>query len=145
MSRRQEIIDRVDTAFKGILIEEGFNTNLGQNIFPWKLDPFQESKLPGGTWNDAECAAAKPAKNAHEHTINIQVTVYCSSGRTTPEEARKIIEDLYKAIGQDPYWAGKALRSIPGGNVIEADEGNKMISSVTVNFQIVYATKEWEF
>lgn len=149
-SRRQDICTLINTRFKGILTDNGYNSDIGRNMHAWRMSEFAESELPGATWTDDTADVEKPDKNMHNHVVDITVTVYCASGSTTPEAAREIIEDIQNAIGADPQWKNSqgvplALRSLPGKNTIRMEQDNKTIGQVTVNFRIVYATKEWEF
>ncbi|MFA6054035.1 MAG: hypothetical protein WC769_01545 [Thermodesulfovibrionales bacterium] len=146
MSRRQDIVDLINTRLAAITVANGYKTNIGPNITEWKTDDFPEADLPGGTWKDSDVTVAQPEKkNAHEHTIDIVFTGYCKAAAAdVPALARTIIEDVHKAIGVDPLWNAKAIRTLPGKNLIEIEQDNKTIARVTVNFSIVYNTKPWE-
>jgi hypothetical protein len=145
MSRRQDIVDLINLRFAAITVANEYNTDIGPNITEWKTDDFPEGDLPGGTWKDADVTVSQPEKqNAHEHTIDIIFTGYCkAAAEEVAELAREIIEDVHKAIGVDPLWNAKAIRTVPGKNLIEIEQDNKTIARVTVNFSIIYVTKPW--
>lgn len=151
-SKRQQIIDKLKLMFEDIQIKKiiddeeviyGYNTDLGKNVHPWKLDTFADDDLPGAIWKDSDAQAEKPEKNVHTHTINIEFIAYVT-GSTSPEQAREIIEDVHKAIGKNSLFDGLAIRTVPGKNIIEIEQDKKIIGRIIVNFQIIYVTKEWE-
>ena len=145
---RQRIMDAVKARFQGILISSGYLTNLGQNVKDW-----QESPLPAGAADslilkDPVCSSASSAIGAtqyHEHNLDVEASLETgSSASATPAEMRKMVGDIYKAIGVDSTWGGLAKRTLPQGDATTMDHSKNIISNTLFRFRIVFKTKAWD-
>lgn len=144
MSKRQQITDKLKTMLQDIKIANGYNSDLGNNVFEWRLFPFQEDNLPAIEYRDIDCEIESPPARRHDHKLAIDIEIITASGSTTPETIRKMIEDVHKAIGKNAFFDKLAIKTGPVSNSIQMEQDNKIIAGALLKFSITYATGDWE-
>lgn len=143
-SKRQLIINAVDTRFKTILVSGGYETDLGQNVFEWRTAALPVANLPGIVLRDPECSVSSDvAIGQHEYELKVEAEINVAEGSSTPGEIRKMIADVIKAIGVDITWGGLAQRTEPIEDTINMDQKEKIIGGALVSFLIIYRTNAW--
>lgn len=105
-SLRQQIIENVKTQLKTILVGNGFNSNLGQNVFDWKTSAWGQNEMPGlsvedGSHNTQSWTLGKPGTGKVQQTINLEIFIKVESGTTPAETLRGMIADVIQAIGNN--------------------------------------------
>ncbi len=144
-SKRQDIIDALDTRLRTILTAGGYETDLGSNVFEWRATALQESELPGLIYRDISCEPVENTASLYqEFFLNIEVEIITVSGSTTASQIRKMIADVYKAIGTDDKWGGLALGTFSDGDEMNIEQAEKIIGGATVSFHVHFATVEWD-
>lgn len=139
---RQRVISALDTRLKTITIANGYKTNLGNNIFGWRVIDLQESELPGAEYKDNE-ETTVIAVGTHLHTLPIEITINTQGG-TSAEDARKLIADVVKCIGADTTFSGLAQDAFIGGSTMAADQKENKIIEMTVKVIIEYTTNPFD-
>lgn len=107
-SIRTQIISKIDTRFKAILITGGYATNLGSNINWWKdleNNPFQSSELPAANLKDSICDPVPHTMGIDRHEMDME----CQTFAGTIGAIRSIIADIEKAICSDRKWTNLAF------------------------------------
>ena len=138
-SIRQQIIDAIETQLGTILTTNGYETNLGSNIFVWKPEPFAATEVPGADIQDQE-ETTDLAAQLHEHLLTIAVKVV-GSGATIENDTRKYIADVIKAVGVDVTWGALAQDTAPTGiDLIDVAIDDAVRMGVQLNFIIQYTT-----
>lgn len=144
-SLRQQIIDAVDTRFKTILTANGYETDLGQNVFHWKENAFEQDHLPCLEYRDVSDPPEDIAFQLRLHTITLEVRAY-AKGSDVDKTARKLIADIVKCIGTDLTWGGLAEDteqiSVPGE--INMDHAEKKIAGTLLVFEIEYTSDRFD-
>jgi hypothetical protein len=137
--KRQRIVDRIADMLLTISKANGYNTDAGNNLEIWKYDNYSASELMGLEFDDIDENEKIdiPKTNAYENQLTITISTYFS-GDPLPEQGRKIIEDIHKAIGTDPRCNGLALWVIPGRNRIDIERKFQAIGRVRVTIVTVY-------
>jgi len=141
---RQRIIDAVRTRLQSILVANGFNFSLGNNIHEWRDTPFSSDALPALVYRDISCEIIQ----AEGHRCNLRIEVELVAGLATSASAgasdiRKMIADIYSAIRQDIHWGTLALDTLPEGDEMRVEQAEQKVSGAVVRFSIVYRTREW--
>jgi hypothetical protein len=133
-SVRQDIIDALDARLKAILVTNGYETDIGQNVFDWLAEPLEEDDLPALIYRDTsvETTIDTIASFAHKMILNIMVAVANSTPMTT---IREIIADIDKAIGVDHTFGNLALMT----ERISDEAGVEIDEKKYAGCQIVYA------
>ncbi len=140
---RQSIIDAIDTQLKTILIANGYDTDLGSNVFEWRQVPLQESELPALIYRDVTSEIEIIVLDRHTHILNLEVEVKTQPGSTSGSLARKMIADVIKAIGVDHTWGALAIKTDPVSSEIVFEQHEKIITGAIINFEITYRTDLW--
>lgn len=143
-SKRQDIIDAIETRMKTILVAGGYETNLGSNVFIWKATPFQSTEVPGVDVRDVDDISEAQTVGEEIHTMPIECR--CHVGTTASmTDVRKITADINKAVGVDVTWSGLAedTTQVQGG-LADIEIGNEVNTIVVVKFSITYVTGRYD-
>lgn len=145
---RQRLVDEVDTRLKTILTTNGYLTNLGRNVKHWYTGTLSEDAL---AYRDVDLSPGDGgAYNTDFWILTFNVEVALVSGTATPEMARKVFADIYKALGTDDLWTisvgdpaedvelATATRYL--GDVMEVEHEQQKIFSPTLSFAIDFNT-----
>lgn len=137
----QLIIDAILTKLRTITTTNGYETNVGNNIFEWRANPLEESEMPGIVLRDTFPEEIMTV-GAHEHTLLIELFIF-TAGADAVAQARKIIADLNKAMGSiDRTWGGLAEDTVPANSGgIGTDQANKFFAVAVKPYNISYTTE----
>jgi hypothetical protein len=136
---REQIMAKVGTALAGILTAGGYETNLGQKVYPWLDAELADTEVPSCAYRETVVPRRK-ATNLWENVMALEVKVYASS----PENVRKQIADVIKAIGaQQPSWGGLSHSTQMTGEDTGIEHKNKKVFRATLNFEILFHTAYW--
>jgi hypothetical protein len=145
-SKRQQIINAIDTRLKTILTTGGYNTNAGWHVDPWLPETSEIADSIALVYRDPDennSAATEGSLGYHRHQLNIEIEIRVAAGSVTVATARKVLADIETAIGTDPKWSALAIGTYPGSNKIETAQNSNIVSRATMNFTITYQTKAW--
>jgi len=143
-NKRQSIITAVKTRLQGILTASGYNYNLGSNVFEWKDKALADAELPGLIFRDPSFEKVLDVIGLFTWRLNIEIEIHAQSS-TAPADMRKMLSDVYKAIGVDEMWGGLALASEqPEGDEMQVQKDQNITAKAVVRFSILYRTPMWE-
>lgn len=141
--RRQTIVDNIVTRFKTILISGGFHTDLGNNVFKWRSVKLEGGDLPAAIVRDVSDDPGTPrTEGTDAHLLSVEVELVVALG-SDDDEVRKMIADIYQAIGNDERWTGEARSTIWGGDELLVEQNERLISGAIARFQVDYLTKRF--
>jgi hypothetical protein len=147
MSLRQQIVDAIETRAKTISVANGYQTAIGSHVFVWKLTPFGANEMPGVDIRDRSDAidseGLKGSVNVDNHDLTVAFEVVCQSGRTSDDDVRKMIADVYKMIGMDPTWGSLALTTQLAGDEITETQDEHVIAGATITVTVLYRTNKY--
>lgn len=111
---RQKFVDAAIARMQLILVANGYQTDLGQNVADWRTN-WEQEELPGVGVFDLTNEAEKDHFGAKRQTnkLRMQFRIF---GAKDPAEFRVMIADVIKAIKVDPRWGGLAVESHPGND-----------------------------
>ncbi|MHC1697778.1 MAG: hypothetical protein AB9919_06920 [Geobacteraceae bacterium] len=145
MSKRQSIVNAIETRMKTILTTNGYATNAGQHVFVWRTTDIPETEMPSICIYDSDCPIdyenTPVGLQGHRLTVDL---VGDAKGASAQVEVRKINADLLKAIGTDPTWGGLAIDTDLISHGINIEQGDKKIGAGVVRVEIPYRTPLWE-
>ena len=142
---RQKIVEALDTRFKGILLSNGYATNLGRSVHAWRTHDFEEKELPAITYRDTENTQAPYTQLQYTNQLTVEMEITPSPGAATITDARTLLADVFKAIAADDRWGGLAEDTQPAGDRIETEHHERLISRITVSIRIEYTSSKWSF
>jgi len=117
---RQTIMDAIETRMKTILTTGGYYSNLGSNVFVFRprlaesmYTPLNASELPAVIVRDGMAAYSEFTLGGKcRCDLSVELEVRCEDGSDSADTARKLIADVYAAIGTDPKWGAASSASI---------------------------------
>lgn len=137
----QKIMDAVKARLVTIDGTGSYNTDLSSSVYEWS--PVLEiSKLPAAVYRDTGQTLGEEISK-HLHTLAVEVSLTVASGASTLADLRKLIADVYRAVGVDQQWSALAILTEWQGFSISYDEESKDIASALVTFLINYRTQEF--
>lgn len=150
---RQRIVDAVKARFQGITAANGYDTNLGQNVFVWRdtskgAASFAENELPALNLRDSDNQLEYLSPDRFTNELDIEAEVVALAAANVDAEVRKMIRDIYTAIGVDRKWtvtgAPLAVDTLPGSDSMGVDHAGTKTGGAVVKFKIRYRTKAWK-
>jgi hypothetical protein len=139
----QRIIDALRARLQSITTANGYNFDLGNKVYEWRVANVHQSDLPVLVYRDVSCDT-DTVEMGERHTLRVEIGLQASSANITVASLRKMIADVRRAIGIDPQWGGLAINTYYRGHVIDIDQAERVIGGATLRIDIVYRTKEWD-
>lgn len=155
MSVRQQIIDAMNTRFSLIKKTSGYHSDIGNNIQEWYTettpDDLLAGLLPMMNIKDGNSEISIEVMGLFSHELAVDLEIYTTKGKTTADEMRLILEDVFTAIGTDDTWGGLAQYTIFGDNEVGKRSINlvveqyaKTIARVIISMKVLYRTNYWQ-
>lgn len=138
-SIRQQIIDAIDSRLKTITMQNGYNSDIGNNVFYWRAENYGKEELPLMEYRDIACATRRKGL-LEENTITVEVEVATAAGTTTAREIKSMIADTRKAIQIDTTWGKLAANTRCTGDEIAIEQKEKIIGGAKITFEIDFRT-----
>jgi hypothetical protein len=138
---RQEIIDALDARLKTILVANGYDTNLGQNVEWYRQEPFAETEYG----ISAEDSAAPPTwigAQCQMHTLNVALKVVVPS-TAGDAEVRTAKADVVRALGTDLTFGNLAEDCSIGESPMDVGQANVRSGGTIINLAVEYTTVPW--
>ncbi len=143
-SKRQQICTAIDTRLKTILVSNGYETNLGNNVYEYWQVALEEDELPGVIWKDSAETSVPLVSDTQDRLLTIELILQ-AAGSDAPKQLRKMIADIEKAIKTDGTgitWGGLAIDTDPinMSEAFEIEHKERRIGACKLNFIIKYRT-----
>ena len=147
-SIRQKIVDEVDKELKTITKDNGYETNVGKNVFEWLDAPVEAKDLPAIVWRDRQDPITVDSKVTHIHDLTMEIELF-ATGASVPKTMRKLIADVTKLIGKIKTdgrvtWSALAIDTFPVSEEMVLDENTKKLMSALVSINIQYHTAKFD-
>lgn len=144
-SIRQQIITAIDTRMKTIQTTAGYKTNAGVHVFDWLDRDLADSELDAIIYRDRTCEQSSDMNDRTTNNLIIDFEIKVKSTSTTAQQARKVLEDICKAIAVDETWGGLAEDTFPVSNTIGVEQTDKIAGTAELVIEIEYTTNKWDF
>lgn len=146
MTKRGEIVEAVKNQLKNIMIANGYNTDIGQNIQEWRVSPVEALVLPAviledheEIFNDEEAIIGDKYR---ELTISIKILAEIQN---SIEDLRLMAADVFKALGEDETLGDKVNRLDVKSVQIDVEQGKERLAMANINVIAEYDSQRWEF
>jgi hypothetical protein len=147
-SIRQQVMDALETRLKTVLISNGYSTNAGQKVYPWRLEPFTPADMPGialrDPGEDVEAEAIKTPKGRQLHKMRVELYL-CATGSDAVSTARAMILDVMAAIGTDPTFGGLIDWVSDIKDEVQADQEDNLVCSALVSMTFNYRREAYSY
>jgi hypothetical protein len=147
-SKRQQIISAIKTGLQGITIANGYETDLGNYIYEWKLAAYQSTELPGADLRDTTETVTNTI-DLHQHDMTVEVKILGNTS-SIAADIRKRLADVIKAVKTDLTWGGLAEDTVViGEDLIEAEinitgTGAVKVNAASARFTVSYTTAPFD-
>lgn len=137
-SVRQRIISSMDNRFKTILVANGYQTDIGEHVFWWKKTPLAQIDLPGMNCRDRRQTKSFGA-GIYDNSLTVEIEAGVL-GRAAPEDLRKILADIEKAIAVDETWGQLAGTTEIGDDEMNLEEDEQRVAGARMILTVEYTT-----
>ena len=152
--KRDQIMSAVVAGMKNILEENGYNSDLGANVFEWRpkiIDPSgsgyvptEQDELPALHVRDPlDKAVTIEQDGSEDHELTLELEI-AHEGGAAGAAMRGQIADVRKAIGVDVTWGGLASdtsREMTAETIrVQAD---RTFFRTLIRTKITYTTSEY--
>ena len=139
--KRQQIIDKLKEILSQILIVNGYQTNIGQNVFDWRLEPLRREETPCIVIRDIESYVEEDyTDNANDIRLELQFDIIMT---TTIEDLRKALADLKKCLGQNETLDGLVFYMQWKNDSFDADLEEDRILVASCRVSTLYRVNRW--
>lgn len=138
---RQDIVDAMKTRFASITTIGGYH-----NTLTGKVNIYYGKTTSTGTLVDITDGEERYEQMAGGAVWDrrMAVTIGIETDASTSDTvARQLIEDIWKSIGTDVTWSGKAIDTTPVSSNIEVEHEEKRIAGATCTVEVLYRTGAW--
>lgn len=140
-SIRQQIVTAIETKLKTILTTNGYETNLGNNVYEFWEVPLEVEELPGVIWKDKSEISTPLVSDLQERLLTIECILQ-AVGADAPKQLRKMIADIEKAIKSNIQWNNLAIDSdaVSMTEAFEMEHKDRRIGACRIEFVVKYRT-----
>ncbi len=143
ISRRQRIITELLSILEGTTKIHGYRTDIGSNVFEWKITNFQDSEIPGIDIRDASEVVVVSGQR-HMYTLTVEMEAKVSAS-VSIVEGRQVIADITTVMGCNFNINNLAHKITPVENdLLDFEQGNKKYGTILMKFEIEYATEAFK-
>ena len=137
---RQEIVNAIRSRLSEILVANGYDTDLGLNVFEWKVTAFAVSELPGVCFRDTERSVTELTGGLRENRLTVEFILGAASGTATASTIRQAVADVVRCIDTDPTWGGLAWDTAIESDEMFMDHEGKLTGLAKVTATVKYQT-----
>lgn len=142
-SIRQQLVDKLATRLAEIRIANGYATDIGLKVYPWRKAPMDAASCPGIIYADTEAdtTADDATIGRWEHRLKVDVGVFVK-GATAASVARSALADVVKAVYRTngEYWDGIASYTELTTHEINLAQEGEVLCACQASFTITYTT-----
>lgn len=152
---QQAIFDELVEKLATITTGNGYRTNIGENVIPWKVAPWELDQMPGVSVADTSTGVedwkmrqASPGerggvqRNMMQVEIAVAVAAVESDAQAEDQmaEVQKAFADIYALIRVNSKWSGNALNTNPQSHTKQIVQEDKIICGGKITLQIEFRT-----
>jgi hypothetical protein len=143
-SRRQDIIDKLDTTLKAI-------TSFAGHVYGWKLDPTDlvvNKQLPCICYKDIgediTPSAICPSHGKQKHDLKMEFLIL-AQGADSDKTARELLKLFYAAIGTDQTLSGLCDWAKDISDEMQVEQDSKTDAAILVKMTFEYQTVSFTY
>ena len=147
-SLRQQIVSAIITQMKTISTVNGYNSNLGTNVFDWKTSAWEAQEMPGISVEDGleittPYTLGNPANTQGTcwNELKIELRIAIQSGTTSAAVLRECIADVVKAIGTNFTFGLQNTYTLQDKTESLLIQDKNVLGGARVGFTIKYLSK----
>lgn len=141
-TKRELIVEQVKSRFSGIRTTNGYRTNVGQNVFNWKTQPWDETELPGCNIRDLREDQELQVNTKHHRTLQLSVDI-AVAGTNAATDIRNAIGDVEQCIGLDRRFGTLVFNTNLRSDQMDVLQDDFILGVAEVTFDIQYRTDQF--
>lgn len=143
-SQKQQIFDSINARLETILRANGYNSDVGAHVFPWKLTPVDDqNQLPAIRFRDVTALRTSHIGKATIHRAQYELEALARSD-STADEIRDILRDVVRALGVDVTLGGLAADIELSEDNFMIDVASRVIASGQMTATVTYRAGEYD-
>jgi len=139
---RQQIVDAIEQRMKMIRQINGYETDIGENIFWWLESPLTIEDLPGMICRD-RVNKRSAGLGIYDNTMQVEIEAK-NEGSMGSEDVRNIIADIERVVALDETWGGLAFGTEIVEDEIMVEQNEYTIAAVKLTLTIEYRTVRFD-
>jgi len=141
-SIRQTIMAAFEDRLQTILTANGYQTNLGSNVFEWRGTALEDSELPAVIYRDMADTTALTF-GRQEHKLRVDLDIFTNS---TADVMRKLIADIHTCMASPDTTLGGLAEDISpvSDETIQTEHEDKKYFGISLKVIIQFVTKIWD-
>jgi len=141
--KHQSVIDAFITRLQTITVVNGYSSDIGNNVSDWNLSKSIIDELPRVTVRDNdEITVTREIVGQFLWEMPIEIHIELK-GETALADSRKIIDDVFQAIGTDITFGGLVDILEPGSFYMVGAQDEKKVFEIFFRFTATFQTTEW--
>lgn len=146
-TKRTKIVKEMLAKFAGIKVADGYSTDIGNNVFRWRIADFDPASMPGMSLYDYEekIESGKNLDRAHFRFFKVEIEVKLAQLADAADEMLLAFADIERVVGANQDWTGLATKTVPAGNKITVEQGSKKIAGGIIAFEVYYITEPFNY
>lgn len=149
---RQRIVEAIFGKLKTITKANGYKTDIGLNVFRWKLNPWGEREADGKHFSagcnlkDKACVCVLAVSGSMNWELEIEIEIY-GDGEGSDTFLRSAEADVITMIGKDSKFGVPELNARTWTKNFRTEMGLKqderIVAGMLVSFQVEFTTPYW--
>lgn len=142
----KKIVDNIKSELAGITQANGFNSNIGNNVFHWLTSPIETNDLPCCNVFDSEVDYEDYGQGgigAHECTLEVVIETYAEDA-TGRDSLHGQVDDIVKKLGEDSTRGGNAIRTRLTNSSMGSKINEKWVDQASVTISIDFLLNEFD-
>lgn len=132
MTKRQQIVDAIETALKGV-------TAFGGRVYPWLRVDLPVTSLPALAVYDRSATHDYIAQGAFDHELEVTVEVL-AAGKTSAAQVRNHMGDVHAAIVSDRSLGGISGNIELTASSLEMIQEGDVVAAAVMTYTVQYRT-----
>jgi hypothetical protein len=140
---RQRIVDDFEKRMKTIKRLNGYQTDMGLNIFVNRTTDWQESELEGCDIRDGD-EEVEAAGAVHSFTLDMDLEVKVK-GSASDRYVRRVIADITVAVGKAPKFSDliDTVKPVSIGSP-DFEHKDRKFGTIDMKFKVNYRTRAFD-
>lgn len=138
-TKRQDIVDAVVVALQDIRTVNGYNSDVGLNVYEWLKHSTDSTVRPCLIVRDPKDSVELNEPHVSDRRLTIEIVAQ-SDGTSAVDNLRGILGDIYKAMKNGDSFGGNIYWIEDGGDEMDGVHEEDLIFSAVVTFTLYYKT-----
>lgn len=149
---RQRIVEAIFSRLKTITKANGYKTDIGLNVFRWKLNPWGEREadgkhfLDGCNLKDKACSMQGEVSGSMTWALEIEIEIF-GDGEGSDSYLRSAEADVISLIGTDVRWGVADLNARTWTKDFRTEmslkQDERIVAGMSVSFTVEFRTPFW--